>query len=87
MTNDLKTFTNDQFGSLRTVTINSEPWFVAADVCRALEISNPSDALELISGNSELKQVFELEMRASAIANELYGRDIAYSWSSKPVML
>ena len=50
-------------------------------------ISNPSDALELISGNSELKQVFELEMRASAIANELYGRDIAYSWSSKPVML
>lgn len=38
MTNDLKTFTNDQFGSLRTVTINNEPWFVAADVCRALEL-------------------------------------------------
>lgn len=50
-------------------------------------ISNPSDALELISVNSELGQVFELEMRASAIANELYGRDISHSWSSKPVML
>lgn len=38
MTNDLKTFTNDQFGQLRTVTINNEPWFVAADVCKALEL-------------------------------------------------
>ena len=50
-------------------------------------ISNPSDALELCSENSELKKVFELEMRASAIANELYGRDISYAWSAKPVML
>lgn len=40
MTNDLKTFTNDQFGSLRTVTINNEPWFVAADVCKALDIDD-----------------------------------------------
>ena len=50
-------------------------------------ISNPSDALELCSSNADLKKVFEIEMRASAIANELYGRDIAYAWSAKPVML
>lgn len=50
-------------------------------------ISNPSDALELCSSNENLKNVFELEMRASAIANELYGRDISYAWSAKPVML
>ena len=49
-------------------------------------ISNPSDALELSSSNDDLKRVFELEMRASAIANELYGRDISYAWSAKPVM-
>lgn len=49
-------------------------------------ISNPSDALELCSSNEELKQVFELEMRASAIANDLYGRDISYAWTVKPVM-
>ena len=54
MTNDLKTFTNDQFGSLRTVTINSEPWFVAADVCRALEISNPSDALKRLDADEKM---------------------------------
>ena len=50
-------------------------------------ISNPSDALELCSSNAELKKVFELEMRASAIANDLYGRDMAYAWAARPVML
>ena len=50
-------------------------------------ISNPSDALELCSSNEDLKRVFELEMRASAIANDLYGRDNSYAWSAKPVML
>ena len=50
-------------------------------------ISNPSDALELCSTNESLKSVFELEMRASAIVSELYGRDIAYSWTAKPVMI
>ena len=50
-------------------------------------ISNPSDALELCSTNESLKSVFELEMRASAIVSELYGRDIAYAWTAKPVMI
>lgn len=50
-------------------------------------ISNPSDALELCSSNEELRKVFELEMRASAIANDLYGRDISYAWTQKPVMI
>ncbi|MBR5181324.1 MAG: nucleotidyltransferase family protein [Clostridiales bacterium] len=50
-------------------------------------ISNPSDALELCSTNESLQSVFELEMRASAIVSELYGRDIAYSWTAKPVMI
>lgn len=43
--NDLTVFQNDQFGQLRTVQKNGQPWFVAADVCRALEISNNRDAM------------------------------------------
>ena len=43
--NDLLTFTNPEFGKVRSQLINSEPWFLAADVCRALEISNPSQAI------------------------------------------
>ena len=35
--NDLQVFENPDFGQVRTVTKDGEPWFVAADVCRALE--------------------------------------------------
>lgn len=43
--NELKVFENPQFGSIRTAIRNDEPWFVAADVCKALEIVNHKDAL------------------------------------------
>lgn len=43
--NDIQIFKNEQFGCVRTITISGEPWFVAADVCGALGIGNPSDAL------------------------------------------
>lgn len=36
--NDLTVFQNPDFGEVRTITRDGEPWFVAADVCRALEI-------------------------------------------------
>lgn len=36
--NRMQVFNNDQFGSVRTVVKDGEPWFVAADVCKALEI-------------------------------------------------
>lgn len=42
--NELQIFTNDTFGEVRTITRDGEPWFVAADVCRVLEILNPRDA-------------------------------------------
>ena len=37
---DLQIFNNGQFGQIRTTVKDGEPLFVAADVCRALEISN-----------------------------------------------
>lgn len=43
--NDVKIFENPEFGRVRTTVIDGEPWFVAADVCHALDIGNPSDAL------------------------------------------
>lgn len=42
---ELKIFANPVFGQIRTVRKNNAPWFVAIDVCRALEISNNRDAL------------------------------------------
>lgn len=40
--NEIKIFENEKFGKVRTTLIENEPWFVAADVCKALEIGNPS---------------------------------------------
>lgn len=44
--NKVQIFNNDQFGSVRTVVKDGEPWFVAADVCKALEIGNPTDVMK-----------------------------------------
>ena len=43
--NELTVFENEQFGSVRTFIRDGEPWFVAADVCRALEIGNSRQAI------------------------------------------
>lgn len=48
MDNQIQIFTNEQFGSVRTFIIEGAPWFVAADVCRCLEISNNRDAISRI---------------------------------------
>lgn len=45
MNSEIKTFDNPEFGSIRVVERDGEPWFVAADVCRALEIVNSRDAI------------------------------------------
>ena len=48
MGSGMQIFKNEQFGEIRTVVIDGEPWFVAVDVCRALEIVNSRDALTRI---------------------------------------
>ena len=42
---NLTTFRNKEFGTIRTVVINGEPWFVGRDVAKALGYSNTKDAL------------------------------------------
>ena len=51
MDNKLMTFENAAFGKIRTLTIDDEPWFVAVDVCRALEIGNPTDAMRRLDAD------------------------------------
>ena len=43
--NELQVFKNQEFGSVRTLVINSEPWFVGKDVAEALGYKNTKDAL------------------------------------------
>lgn len=45
MGNNLQTFINDEFGAIRTVLIDTDLWFIAADVCKILGHSNPTVAM------------------------------------------
>lgn len=43
--NDIQVFNNPEFGEVRTVTIDNEPWFVGKDVAEALGYANTKDAI------------------------------------------
>lgn len=47
--NELKIFKNEEFGEVRTVTIDGEPMFCLADICKALELSQPSKVKERLN--------------------------------------
>ncbi len=43
--NEVQIFNNEEFGQVRTVTIDREPWFVGKDVAEALGFTNSRDAI------------------------------------------
>lgn len=43
--NDLKIFKNAEFGEIRTIEVDNEPWFVGKDVAEVLGYSNPQKAI------------------------------------------
>ena len=43
---EMKLFQNHNFGTIRTVIIDGEPWFVAKDVCDILGTTNPTMAMD-----------------------------------------
>ena len=46
--NEIKIFTNDQFGQIRTINQNGEPWFVAADVCDFFQVTNRNRVMQQV---------------------------------------
>lgn len=53
--NQIQKFVNEDFGEVRTVMVNNEPWFIAADVCEILEHSNPTVAMQSLEGFEKTK--------------------------------
>lgn len=47
--NNLTTFQNAEFGEIRTEVVDGEPWFCLADVCRALDIAQPTKVKERLN--------------------------------------
>ena len=46
-------FRKDEFGAVRAVTLEGEPWFVAADVCRVLGLGNSSQAISKLDDDEK----------------------------------
>lgn len=51
--NQLTSFSHETFGSVRTLIKDGEPWFVAADVCKALEHSNSRMAIDRLDDDEK----------------------------------
>ena len=80
--NEIAIFENEQFGTIRTLSVEGEPWFVAADVCRALEIGDTHKAvgrldedekgrssIPTLGGNQEMATVNESGLYALVLGS------------------
>ena len=77
--NDIQIFENPEFGKVRTVVINDEPWFVGKDVAEALGYERESKAVvdhvdeddrEMVDGKTQSCFGIELGQRGGWIINE-----------------
>lgn len=55
--NDLQIFNNTEFGTIRAIEINGEPWFVGKDIAEALGYSNTRDAIAKHVDDEDLNTV------------------------------
>ncbi|MBR6618193.1 MAG: toxin Bro, partial [Oscillospiraceae bacterium] len=57
MENVIQTFVNEEFGAVRTLMKDGQPWFVANDVANALGYSKPRNAVAThVDEDDALKQ-------------------------------
>lgn len=47
--NELQIFNSEEFGEIRTVKVDGEPMFCLTDICRALDLSQPSKVKDRLS--------------------------------------
>lgn len=65
----LQVFQNVEFGKIRVIEKDGEPWFVAVDVCDILDLSNPTIAVSRLDNDERAK--FNLGRQGDAtIVNE-----------------
>ena len=67
MENKLKIFENEEFGKVRTVIMDGEPWFVLADICKILEISNS----RMVAGRLEPDELMSVRLTSGGQHREM----------------
>lgn len=82
---EVQIFSNAEFGEVRTLTIDGEPWFVGRDVATILGYSNPRDAIrkhvddedkgvakcDTLGGNQELVIINESGLYSLILSSKL----------------
>ena len=68
--NELQIFISNEFGQIRTINQNNELWFIASDICKALELSNPTMAMERLDDDEKSKLNLGLSGGATNCVNE-----------------
>ena len=77
--NEITVFNNDEFGSVRTVMVNNEPWFVGKDIANALGYERDTKAVvdhvddddrKMLDGKTQSCFGIELGQRGGWIINE-----------------
>lgn len=51
----LQIFENEQFGQVRIIQINNQPWWVLSDVCKILDLSNPTAVANRLDDDEKQK--------------------------------
>ncbi len=96
----LQIFENPEFGTMRTVTIDGEPWMVGKDVAAALGYSNPSKALgdhvdaedkgvtkcDTLGGPQEMTIINESGLYSLVLSSKLPGAKKFRHWVTSEVL-
>ena len=53
--NELQIFENEEFGKVRALVKDGEPWFVASDVCECLGLANPTVSVNRLDYDERAK--------------------------------
>lgn len=81
--NELRIFESAEFGEVRTVFVDGDPWFVASDICKALELLNPTMAMQRLDEDEKAKFNLGLSGGETNCVNE-YGLYSLVLSSRKP---
>ena len=53
MENGIKVFERQEFGQVRVVDVDGEPWFVAKDVCDCLDLTNTAQTISYLDDDEK----------------------------------
>ena len=99
-TKSIQVFNNTEFGEIRSMTINGEPWFVGKDIAAALGYSNPRKAIgdhvdeedkgvtkcDTLGGGQNLTIINESGMYSLILGSKLDGAKRFKRWVTSEVL-